>query len=112
MNPALDKAELDRGQPDDDRHQYDGLRRRAAEIEPDHAVVPDLVDKDFGRLGGAALRHVMDDPEGVEERVDDIDDEQEEARGRQPGEDNRPETAARAGAVDRRGLEQRWRGWF
>src|SRR5256885_3492373 len=112
MNSALDKAELDRGQSDDDCHQYDGLRRRAAEIEPDHAVVPDLVDKDFGRLGGAPLRHVMDDPERVEERVDDIDDEQEEARGRQQGKDDRPEAAARAGALARRGLDQRWRGWF
>src|SRR6266581_9242411 len=106
MNSALDKAELDRGQPDDDRHQYDGLRRRAAEIEPDHAVVPDLVDEDLGRLGGAALRHVMDDPEGVEKRIDDVDDEQEKAGWRQERKDDRPEPPARAGAVDRRGLDQ------
>src|SRR5579864_3598808 len=50
MHPALDKAELDRGQPDDDRHQHDRLCRRAAEIEADDTVVPDLVDEDLGRL--------------------------------------------------------------
>src|SRR6266851_2801673 len=71
MHPALDKAELDRGQPDDDRHQDDRLRRRAAEIEADDAVVPDLVDEDLGRLGGSALGHVVDDAEGVEEGIDD-----------------------------------------
>src|SRR5689334_21565244 len=79
MNSAFDKAELDRGQPDDDCHQYDGLRRRAAEIEPDHAVVPDFIDKNLGRLRRAALRHVVNDPERVEERVDDVDDEEKKA---------------------------------
>jgi len=47
MHPALDKAELDCGQRDDDRHQDHRLRRRTAEIEADDAVVPDLVDEDL-----------------------------------------------------------------
>src|SRR2546421_11877637 len=67
MHPALDEAELDRGQGDDDPHQDDRLRRRAAEIEPDDAVVPDLVDEYLGCLGGAPLGDVVDHPEGVEE---------------------------------------------
>src|SRR5215471_14375837 len=75
MHPALDKAELDRGQRDDDRHQHRRLRRRAAEVEPDDAVVPDLVDEDFGRLRRAALGYVVDDAERVEKRVDDVDDD-------------------------------------
>src|SRR5271170_5505215 len=50
MHPAFDEAELDRGQADDDRHQHDRLRRRAAEIEADDTVVPDLVDEDLGRF--------------------------------------------------------------
>ena len=83
MHPALDKAELDRGQGDHDRHQDDRLCRRAAEVEPDDAVVPDLVDEDLGRLGGAALGHVVDDPEGVEKGINDVDDEQEKAGRRQ-----------------------------
>src|ERR1700687_269183 len=75
MHPALDEAELDRGQPDDDRHEDDLLCRRAAEVEADNAVVPDLVDEDFGRLCRAALGHVVDDPERVEKCIDDVDDE-------------------------------------
>ena len=58
MHPALDKAELNRGQPDDDRHQDHRLRRRAAEIKPDDPVIPDLVDEDLGRLPGPALGHI------------------------------------------------------
>src|SRR5713101_1287801 len=107
MHPALDKAELDRGQPDDDRHQDDRLRRRAAEIEADDAVVPDLVDEDLGRLRRTALGHVVDDPERVEKRIDDVDDEQEKAGRRQERKDDRPEPPARAGAVDRRGFDER-----
>src|SRR5712692_7656379 len=101
MHPALDEAELDRGQPDDDRHQYDRLRRRAAEVEADDAVVPDLVDEDLGRLCRTALGYVVDDPERVEKRIDDVDDEEEEAGRRQQRKDDRPEPAAWAGAVDR-----------
>jgi hypothetical protein len=51
MHPVLDEAELDCGQGDDDRHQDDRLRRLTAEVEPDDAVIPDLVDEDFGGFG-------------------------------------------------------------
>jgi hypothetical protein len=42
------------------------------------AVVVDLVDQDGGVLARAAEVDGVDDGEGVEERVDDVDDQQEE----------------------------------
>src|ERR1051326_5455028 len=77
VNAPLDKAKLDRGQPDDDCHQYDGLRCRTAEVEADYAVIPDFVHQDLGRLARAPLRDVVDDAESVEEGIDDVDDEPE-----------------------------------
>jgi len=106
VHPPFDKAELDRGQRDDNRHQDHRLRRRAAEIEADDAVVPHLVNEDLGRFGRPALGHVVDDAEGVEEGVDDIDHQEKEARRRQQREDDRPEPAAGRSAIDGRGFEQ------
>src|SRR6516165_10157255 len=77
MHTPLDEAELDGGQPDDDRHQDHRLRGRAAEIETDHTVVPDPVNEDLGHPCRAPLGHVVDDPEGVEEGIDDVDHQQE-----------------------------------
>jgi hypothetical protein len=52
----------------------------------------------------------MDHAERVEERIDDVDDQQEEARSATAAEeDHGPEAPPRARAVDRRGLEQRFR---
>ncbi|MNL53627.1 hypothetical protein D3C87_1768900 [compost metagenome] len=51
----------------------------------------------------------MDDAEGVEEGVNRVDDEQEERCRCQKREHDRPEASRSARAVDRRGLDQRFR---
>ena len=51
----------------------------------------------------------MDDAEGVEEGVDHVDHEQEEGGRREQRKDDGPEPLERAGAVDRRRLEHRFR---
>ena len=84
-------------------------RRRDAELQVDEAVVVDLVDQRLGRLARAAAGDGVDDAERVEEGVDGVDDEQEEGRRREQREDDRPEALRRAGAVDRRRLDQRLR---
>ncbi len=58
-------------------------------------------------MGRAAARGRVHDPEGVEERVDDVDHEQEERGRREQREDDGPEPLERARAVDGRGLDQR-----
>ncbi len=85
------------------------MRRRAADIETDDAVVPDPEDQDLGGLVRPALGHVLDDPEGVEEGIDDVDDEQKKAGRRQQRKGDPPEPAARAGAVEGGGFEQGFR---
>ena len=94
--PCARHSGTGRGQRDDDDHQDHRLRRRAAEIAAEPAVVVDLVDEGLGRLAGPAAGHGVDDAERVEERVDDVDDEQEERGRREQREDDRPE-AARSG---------------
>src|SRR6266404_1755951 len=54
LHLALDEAELQRRQDDDDAHQDDRLRGRAAEIGGLHAVVIHLVDEDLRVLRRAA----------------------------------------------------------
>src|SRR5450432_1688542 len=73
----LDEAELDDGERDDDRHQHHRLRRRATEVERLEAIVVDLVDEDRRVLARASFGRRIDDAEGVEEGVDNVDDEQE-----------------------------------
>src|SRR5262249_10368436 len=67
-----------------------------------------LVDQDLRRFRGPAIGGGIDDPERVEERVDDVDDEQKERRRRQQREHDRQEALDRAGAVDRGGFDQRF----
>src|SRR5712692_1600924 len=78
MHPALDEAELEDREGDYDCHEHHRLRRRAAEIERAETIVVDLEHENFRCLGRAALRHGMDDPEGLEEGVDDVHHQQEE----------------------------------
>src|SRR5215472_16909744 len=106
MHPPLDKAELDRGQRNDDRHQDHRLRRRAAEIKADDAVVPDLVDEDLGRPSRTALGYVVDDPDGVEEGIDDVDHQRKKAGGSEQWKDDPPKSTTGAGPVDCSGLDQ------
>jgi hypothetical protein len=79
MYPALDKAELDCRQGNHDRHQDYRLRGRPAEIESDNTVIPDLVDEDLGSPRRTALGDVLNDPEGVEKSLHDIDNKQKKA---------------------------------
>src|SRR4029453_3134421 len=81
LDLALDVAELDDRQRDDDHHQDDRLRGRASEIETLEAVRIDLVHEDFGRLCGPAARRGVDDPERIEERINDVHHEHEERGG-------------------------------
>lgn len=78
MHALLDEAELEGGQRNDDHHQDHGLRGGRTEIEVHEAIIIDLVDQRFRRLGGTATGDGMDDTEGVEEGVDGVDDEKEE----------------------------------
>src|SRR3546814_15946226 len=80
MHPALDVAELHDGQHDHDGHQDRRLGRRSAEILGLEAVVPDLVDQDFGGLGRTAAGGGVDDAEGLEEGVGHVDDRSKERR--------------------------------
>src|SRR3990172_10795095 len=90
LHRALDEAELDHGERDDDEHQDHRLRRRAAEVGRLDPVVVDLVDEDLGRLPRAALRGGVDHAEGFEEGVNDVHDEQKEGRRRKQREDDGP----------------------
>src|SRR5436309_922235 len=81
LHLLLDEAELRYRERDHDNHQHHRLRRRAAEVARFDAVVVDLVHEDLRRTGGPALRRGVDHAESVEERVDDVHDEQEERRG-------------------------------
>ena len=47
---AFHVTELEEGQDHDDEHQHHGLGRGAAEVEPDEAVVENLVDEGFRGL--------------------------------------------------------------
>ena len=58
MHLALDEAELNERERDDDGHQHDRLHRRAAEIERLEAVLVNLVDQDRGRGAGATTTMV------------------------------------------------------
>src|SRR5438094_7342978 len=69
----LGVLELQHRQADDHDHEDHRLRGRRAEVEPDEAVVPQLVDHDLRRAAGAALRHRVDDAERVEEGEDHVD---------------------------------------
>src|SRR5262245_61996408 len=73
LHLALDEAELDHRERDDDEHDDHRLGRGAAEVGRLDPVVVDLVDEDVGRLRGPALRGGVDHAEGVEESVDDVD---------------------------------------
>src|SRR3954466_9053464 len=73
MHLALDVAELDHGQRDDDQHEHDGLRGRAAKVEAAEAVVVDLEHQDLGRLGRTAGGHRVDDAKSLKEGVNHVD---------------------------------------
>src|SRR5689334_15713983 len=75
LDLLLDEAELHHRERDHDDHEDHRLRRRPAQVGRLHAVVVHLVDEDLRRPRGPALRRRVDHPEGVEERVDDVDDE-------------------------------------
>src|SRR5262245_45372064 len=78
VNPLLDVAELDDRERHQDAHQHHRLRGRGAEVERLEAVEVHLVDEDRRVLARAAPRGRIDDREGLDEDVDDVDDEQEE----------------------------------
>ena len=59
---------------------HDRLRRRTPEVEALEAVGVDLVDEDLRSLPRPAAGCGVDDAERVEERKDDVDDQQEERR--------------------------------
>src|SRR5262249_57148386 len=88
---ALDEAKLQTGERDHHQHQDHRLGRRAAEVAAQTTVEEHLVDQGFGGLGRAAAGGGIDDTEGVEEHVDDVDDEQKESGRRQQWEDDGPE---------------------
>ena len=109
MNLLLDVAKLERGQRHHDHHQDHRLRRRAAEIGADLAVLKHLVDQRLRGAVGAAAGRGVDDAERVEEHVGDVDDDQEEGGRRQQRKDDGPEPPHRPGAVDRGGLDHAFR---
>lgn len=83
MHALLDEAELEGGERNDDHHQDDRLRGGRAEVQVHEAIIIDLVDQRFRRLGGAAAGNGMDDAEGIEEGVNRVDDQKEEGCRRQ-----------------------------
>src|ERR1700681_1174707 len=80
LDLALDEAELGDRERDDNRHQDHRLRGGAAEVERLHAVLIDLEHEDGGGLHRTAVGRGIADREGVEKRVDDVDDQQEKRR--------------------------------
>ena len=105
----LDVTELNDRQRDDDHHQNNRLRRGTAQVQTDEPIAVDLVDQNVRRARRAAAGRRMDDAECVEKGVNDIHHQQEERRRGQKRKDDRPETLAGAGAIDRRRLDQRAR---
>src|SRR5439155_23892874 len=109
LNLALDIAELQDGERDNDDHQHHRLRVGSTEVESLEAVGIDLVDEDLRSLPRTAAGRGVDDAERVEEREDDVDDQEKERRRRKQREYDRHEAPDRTRAVDRRSLDQRLR---
>src|SRR5712664_41364 len=109
LDLPLDEAELRHGQRDDDHHQHYRLRRGAAKVRRLHTVVVDLVDQDLRCARRAALRDGVDDAESLEERVHDVDHQEEEGGGREQREYDGPEAPARSRAIDGGGFDERAR---
>src|SRR6185436_17030962 len=82
LHLLLNVTELQNRQRDHDHHQHHRLRRRAAEVERFEPVVIDLVDENGSFLAWPAVGGRIDDRKRLEERVDDVDHQQEKRRRR------------------------------
>ena len=94
-----------------DHHQQDhGLRRRGAKVLPDEPVRKDFVHQNRGRLLRPTRGDRVDDPEGLEEGINHVHDQQKEGRRGQKRQNNRPEPAPETGPVNGRRLDHRFAG--
>ena len=83
------------------------MRGGRAKVHRLEAIVVGTVDQDRSLLPGPALSGGIDDGEGVEEGVHDIDDQQKKGRRCEQRENDGPEAPPGTRAIDRRGLDQR-----
>eukprot|EP01031_Cornospumella_fuschlensis_P038689 gene38690-47036_t len=88
VHAPLDEAELEDGEHEDDDHKDHRLSRGAADIIAPEAIEIDFVDQRDRVVGSLVLHHHVDDGEGVEQRIGDVDHQQEE--GHQEGDPPAP----------------------
>ena len=74
MNPSFDIFELNNRQGDDQNHQDNGLRGRAAQVQRFKTIVVNLENHDVGGFIGASFSDGMNHPKGVKKSIDDVHD--------------------------------------
>ena len=100
MDAPLDEAELEDGQGQNQHHQNDRLGRRATQIVTAETIHIDLVDKGHRVGGRLAAQHRVDGAKGVEQRIGEVGDQQEEACRGEQRESHVPEAALGRRIVD------------
>src|SRR5690606_19688721 len=103
---SVDVTELHHREQNDDEHQDDGLRRGGTDVQPLEAGGVNLIDQNGGGGAGPALRHDVNDGEGIEKGINDVHHQKEEGGGRQQRKNDGPESAHRPRPVDGGGFQQ------
>ncbi len=100
MNAALDEAELDHVSTKTTIIRMTDCAEEEPRVIAPETIGIDLIDQGDGVIGGLVLHDHVDHPEGVEQRIGHVDDQQKEGRGRKERQDDREETAWTRAAIE------------